>query len=64
MKTEKEINAKIIEIIRQIRENHPELLKFLDEMPLTIPNESSPEITINKLKEYYESLKNLLNEHS
>lgn len=61
MKTEKELNAKIMSITNKIRENRPELIKYLDEMPITIPNGSDPEITRKILMDYIESLKNLLN---
>lgn len=61
MKTEKELNAKIMDLIMEIREKRPELIKYLDEMPITIPSENDPEITHRILKEYIESLKNLLN---
>jgi len=60
MKTEKELNEKIISLTCKIRENRPELIKYLDEMPITIPNENDPEITLKILKDYIESLKNLL----
>ena len=60
METEKEINSKIIALTMKIQQEHPELAKHLDEMPVTIPNESNPEININILKEYYESLNNIL----
>lgn len=60
METEKELNDKIMALTREIREKHPELSGNLDEMPLTIPNQSSPEVTINSLKEYHESLKLML----
>lgn len=42
METENELNAKITELTQKIRSRNPELSKLLDEMPLTIPNESSP----------------------
>jgi hypothetical protein len=64
METEKELNDKILSLTREIREKYPELSRYLDEMPLTIPNDSQPEVTINKLKEYYESLKLLIQEHT
>ena len=64
METEKEINQKIMAITRQIQEKHPELISFLNEMPVTIPDESSPEITVKVLQEYYESLENLIKKHS
>jgi hypothetical protein len=60
METEKELNAKILALTMQIQEKHPELSKFLEEMPVTIPDESDPEINIKILKDYYESLNNLL----
>ena len=60
MKTEKELNEKIMSLTSKIRENRPELIKYLDEMPITIPTESDPEITLKILKDYIESLKNLL----
>ena len=61
MKTEKELNAKILSLTMQIREERPELTKYLEEMPITIPSESDPEITVKLLKGYIESLKDLLN---
>jgi len=60
MKTEKELNARILSLTMKIREEHPELSKFLEEMPITIPNESDPEINNKILKDYIESLKSLL----
>jgi quercetin dioxygenase-like cupin family protein len=63
MKTEKELNEKIIALTMQIRERYPELSKFLNEMPITIPNESSPEINIKILEEYNESVSNMLKKY-
>ena len=63
METEKELNAKIMAITMLIHEQHPELSKFLEEMPETIPNENNPEINVKNLKEYYLSLTNLLNKY-
>lgn len=60
METEKEINAKIMALTVQIQEKNPELSKFLDEMPVTIPDEEHPEINIKILQKYYESLNNIL----
>ena len=60
MKTEKELNEKIMSLTMEIREKRPELVKYLDEMPITIPNGNDPEITHRILKGYIESLKNLL----
>jgi len=63
METEKELNAKILEKTSEILESHPELMEFLNEMPVTIPNEDKPEINIKILKDYYNSLDNILNDH-
>ena len=61
MKTEKELNAKIVSLTEKIRERRPELVKYIDEMPITIPNDNDPEITTKILKDYIESLKELMN---
>lgn len=63
METENELNAGIMAITMQIQENYPELSKFLNEMPVTIPNENNPEINIKILKDYHESLSNILKEY-
>lgn len=60
MKTERELNENISKITMTIREEFPELSKFLNEMPETIPVEEFPEITIKILQDYFNSLENLL----
>lgn len=60
MKTEKELNAKIMELTNKIRDERPELVKYIDEMPITIPSDSDPEISQKVLKDYIISLKDLL----
>lgn len=60
---EKEINAlnkMIMEITEKINNNHPELVDFLNEMPITMPDEKDPSVTIETLKKYYTSLENLI----
>jgi hypothetical protein len=63
METVSELNKKIIEVTMKIQQKHPELMNFLNEMPVTIPNEKHPHINISVLKKYYESLLSVL-EHS
>jgi len=63
MKLETELTVKILAITLEIEQNHPELSKFLNEMPVTIPNDLSPELDYKILIEYYESLKSLLKEY-
>jgi hypothetical protein len=48
-------------LIEKLKEDHPELIIFLDEMSVTIPDDSDPHITIGILKEYYQTLLNLEN---
>ena len=60
METENELNAKIIALTMKIQKEHPELTKFLEEMPVTIPNETTPNINTKTLEEYYESLVTIL----
>lgn len=63
METEKELNEKILRVTMTIRNEHSELSKFLDEMPVTIPDEKNPEITLKNLRTYYDSLNALLNKY-
>jgi len=57
MKTELELNEMILVITNKIREEHPELLQYLNEMPITVPYQENPEVTIKTLTSYYDSLK-------
>ena len=64
MKSEAELNENIIKITTTIRSEFPELMKYLNEMPVTIPIEQSPEINTKILKEYYDSLLELLRKYA
>lgn len=59
METEDEINAKIMKVTMVIQENYPELLKFLNEMPITVPIDSNPEVNVKNLQKYYDNLLSL-----
>jgi len=56
MDAEKEINEKIMKVTMVIQENYPELSKYLNEMPVTIPIENNPEVTVIALTKYYNTL--------
>ncbi len=60
---EKDLNSKILKITMRIQEHYPELSQYLEEMPVTVPSENNPEITLNQLQSYYESLNSLLNKY-
>ena len=61
--SEKDLNSKILKITMRIKDDYPELSQYLEEMPVTVPSENDPEITLNHLKSYYESLISMLNKY-
>jgi hypothetical protein len=63
MKNENEINDKIMKITMTIKNDYPELSKYLNEMPVTIPDVSKPEMNNKTLFEYYKSLEAMLKEY-
>ena len=60
MKNQEELNRDILDLTQTIQKCYPELSKYIDEMPVTIPDEAHPEITIKTLNDYYASLTVLL----
>lgn len=54
-------NDKIMTLMEKLKGDHPELITFLDEIPMTIPDDADPHITISILKEYHQTLLNLEN---
>ena len=60
MKTEEQLNKEILETTTMIRNEYPELLKYLEELTITIPVDNSPEINIKALTDYAQSLKNII----
>lgn len=63
MKTERELDTAILEITMKIKEQFPELSKYILEMPVTIPNVENPEINRKILQDYYDSLEVLLKDY-
>jgi len=64
MATYKSTLADILSTTMQMQEQFPELLKFIPEMPVKIPVNNDQEITLKSLKEYHDSLKNLMENYS
>jgi hypothetical protein len=56
MKTEKELNNDIIKMTIAIEAQFPELSKYIEEMPITIANTANPEINMEILTDYHDSL--------
>lgn len=61
--TEHELNEKILKITMKIKDQYPELTKYLTEMEVTIPDEKDPEITLKNLKAYFDSLNTMLDKY-
>ena len=64
MKTANEISNDIVKTTLRIQEDFPELSKYIGEMPVTISNVANPEITTDNLKDYSESLNELVTKYS
>lgn len=60
MNKEKNINEKILNLTMLIKDKYPELSKYIEEMPITIPNLKKPKINIQNLETYYQSLQSIL----
>lgn len=63
MKTIEDWNSKILTITLKIKDQYPELSKYLEEMPITIPDKKYPIITSKILQDYYNSLTSLLDNY-
>lgn len=61
--TVEDLNKRILTITRIIKSKFPELTRFLDEMPQTIPSNKHPEISFNELNEYYQSIEDVLTKY-
>lgn len=57
------IQDKIFKLTTLIETEYPELYKFLEETPITLPSDNHPEITTKVMENYLESLEQLLNHH-
>mgnify|MGYP003637920119 CR=1 FL=1 len=59
----RKVLGEISELTSDIETNYPELYRSLDENPLTIPAKNHPQVNKDDLKEYLESLKELIKHH-
>ena len=60
MISERELNEEILRVTLMIHTEYPELSKFIEEMPVTIPNVDQPEMNISILFDYLDSLISLI----
>ena len=63
MNDEQQIISEISRLTSTIEADFPELYRFLDENPITIPSTAHPNLTALTLAEYLEDLKGLLRRH-
>ena len=63
MTTEKELNEAILKITLTIQSEFPELSKYIEEMPVTIPT-AHPDIKLKNLADYYDSLNNVMKKYA
>ncbi len=61
--TQEDWFKKIMDLIGKINDKHPELAKYLDEMPMTIPDLKNPTIDLAVLEAYHNSLCILLKKY-
>lgn len=64
MESVKELNTQILKITIEIRKQFPELSKYLLEMPETIPDVKNPEMDKKTLRNYLNSLKEILDKYA
>ncbi len=58
-----ELDQKILDLTMMIKEKYPELSKFIEEIPVTIPTDNQPEINRVELHNYYETLISVLRKY-
>lgn len=63
-KSRREWEKKIVQITLKIHRKYPELTKYLDEMPDQMEAPSEADISDEMLKEYHDSLEELLADYA
>lgn len=63
MKDLHQLMVEITQLTLKMETDYPELYKFLDENPMTIPSEKHPAIDKEALVSYLETLRQLLKNH-
>ncbi|WP_142784505.1 hypothetical protein [Changchengzhania lutea] len=63
MSSSSKILSEIFRLKLEIATRYPELMKYLDEEPITIPNQAKPKVDDASLNEYLHTLKNLIEKY-
>jgi len=58
------LNKEIATLTTKIKNEFPELVKYLEEIPQTIPDIGKPEINMKSLEQYKETLENLIKKYT
>ncbi len=64
MKTEIEWDKDILKITMEIHEKYPELIKFIEEIPVKHVDRDDKQVTLKNLEEYYASLVTMVKNYS
>lgn len=64
MKTAADWEKEIQQVTSEIHQKFPELVKYLDEMPVPLSEEEHPEKIVENLATYYASLTDLLKHYA
>lgn len=60
MNSEKKIYDEISQIITEIQTSYPELVKYLEEMPNTLPDKGTGYVDLDALYKYRNSLREMI----
>ena len=63
MKKLQRLTREINDLTLQLEQEYPELYRYLDENPVTIPSSDHTELTVKSFSDYLDSLKSLLEKH-
>lgn len=63
MENSQKLLSDITQLTKKIETDYPELYKYLDENPMTVPAQSNPDINKKELQKYLDSLRQLLKKH-
>lgn len=63
MKRIQQLTKEINELTFKIEQEYPELYRYLDENPITIPCCDHPEVNTKNFSDYLDSLRSLLKTH-
>lgn len=63
LESEKDLSTRISQLTTLIQEQYPELLPYIAEIPVSVPSDPSPEVNSTILKDYYDSLYQIVKNH-